>query len=66
MLSPSSFRLCFWIGSDWSETLFRFVKGLMNLIDLLGVLPYFFSLAISLVSEAGPGSEEQESILWIE
>ena len=38
----------------------------MNLIDLLGVLPYFFSLAISLVSEAGPGSEEQESIWCIE
>ena len=30
----------------------RFVKGIMNVIDLLGILPYFMSLIVSLVSTA--------------
>jgi hypothetical protein len=29
---------------------FRFIKGGMNLIDLLGILPYFVSLSLDLVT----------------
>lgn len=28
----------------------RFVKGAMNIVDLLGILPYFMSLILSLVT----------------
>ena len=28
----------------------RFVKGAMNIVDLLGILPYFTSLILSLVT----------------
>ena len=30
--------------------LLRFVKGAMNIVDLLGILPYFMSLILSLVT----------------
>jgi hypothetical protein len=28
----------------------RFIKGGMNIIDLLGILPYFMSLSLNLVT----------------
>ena len=31
----------------------RFVKGAMNIIDLLGILPYFMSLLLSLITVSG-------------
>ena len=37
--------------------LFRFVKGAMNVIDLLGILPYFMSLLLSLVTSTAQGSQ---------
>ena len=33
--------------------LFRFVKGAMNIIDLLGILPYFMSLLLNLITVSG-------------
>ena len=36
---------------------FRFIKGGMNIIDLLGILPYFASLCLSLVTTSTPVSE---------
>ena len=33
----------------------RFVKGGMNIVDLLGILPYFASLILSLVMTATAG-----------
>jgi len=36
-----------------------FVKGIMNIIDLLGILPYFMSLVLSLVTVNGPEKDEQ-------
>ena len=39
--------------------LFRFVKGVMNIIDLLGILPYFMSLLLSLVTETGSANEDR-------
>ena len=30
--------------------IFRFVKGAMNIVDLLGILPYFMSLVLQLVT----------------
>ena len=42
------------------DTFFRFVKGVMNIIDLLGILPYFMSLVLSLVTQAsGSGSPSE-------
>ena len=41
------------------EDSFRFVKGIMNIIDLLGILPYFTSLVLSLVTETGTEKDEQ-------
>ena len=38
----------------------RFVKGVMNIIDLLGILPYFMSLLISLVTETGTENDEEK------
>ena len=35
--------------------LFRFVKGAMNIIDLLGILPYFMSLLLNLITVSGKG-----------
>jgi len=35
----------------------RFIKGGMNIIDLLGILPYFASLCLSLVTTSTPVSE---------
>ena len=32
---------------------FRFVKGAMNIIDLLGILPYFMSLLLNLITVSG-------------
>ena len=40
-----------------SASLFRFVKGAMNVIDLLGILPYFMSLLLSLVTSTAQGSQ---------
>ena len=40
----------------FSLRLFRFVKGAMNIIDLLGILPYFMSLLLSLVTSTTQGS----------
>ena len=37
---------------------FRFVKGAMNIIDLLGILPYFMSLLLSLITVSGITEEE--------
>ena len=31
----------------------RFIKGGMNIIDLLGILPYFMSLLLSLITVSG-------------
>ena len=31
----------------------RFVKGAMNIIDLLGILPYFMSLLLNLITVSG-------------
>jgi len=39
---------------------FLFVKGVMNIIDLLGILPYFMSLLISLVTETGTENDEEK------
>ena len=36
---------------------FRFVKGAMNIIDLLGILPYFMSLLLSLITVSGGGTK---------
>jgi hypothetical protein len=36
-----------WTGGHF---VFRFIKGGMNLIDLLGILPYFVSLSLDLVT----------------
>ena len=36
----------------------RFVKGAMNIIDLLGILPYFMSLVLSLVFTGGSGDDQ--------
>jgi len=38
---------------------FLFVKGVMNIIDLLGILPYFMSLLLSLVTETGSANEDR-------
>jgi len=37
----------------------QFVKGAMNIIDLLGILPYFMSLLLSLVTVTGSSGEDQ-------
>ena len=39
------------------ELSYRFIKGGMNIIDLLGILPYFASLCLSLVTTSTPVSE---------
>jgi hypothetical protein len=36
-----------WTGGHF---VFRFIKGGMNLIDLLGILPYFVSLSLDMVT----------------
>ena len=36
--------------------LFRFIKSGMNIIDLLGILPYFMSLSLNLVTTTAPSS----------
>ena len=33
-------------------TFFRFVKASMNIIDVLGVLPYFLSLGLSIINKS--------------
>ena len=38
----------------------RFVKGGMNVVDLFGILPYFTSLILSMVTTAGPGGQLPE------
>ena len=38
---------------------FRFLKGVMNIIDLLGILPYFISLVLSLVTSTGEEKDEE-------
>ena len=45
------------ISSHWTTgqtvkemLLLRFVKGAMNIVDLLGILPYFMSLVLQLVT----------------
>ena len=35
---------------NFSISLSRFIKGGMNIIDLLGILPYFMSLSLNLVT----------------
>ena len=42
-------------------SLSRFVKGAMNIIDLLGILPYFMSLLLSLVTSTTQGSSGDDS-----
>jgi len=37
----------------------QFVKGAMNIIDLLGILPYFMSLLLSLVTVTGDSGDDQ-------
>ena len=39
---------------------FRFVKGVMNVIDLLGILPYFMSLLLSLVTSTAQGNQADD------
>ena len=36
-----------------SPNKWTFVKGGMNVIDLLGVLPYYFSVILSLLNKVG-------------
>ena len=36
----------------------RFVKGAMNIVDLLGILPYFMSLVISMITSSATSSDE--------
>ena len=38
---------------------FRFVKATMNVIDVLGVLPYFLSLGLSIVNRSNGIRYEQ-------
>jgi len=38
---------------------FLFVKGAMNIIDLLGILPYYMSLVLSLVTVTGKEKDDQ-------
>ena len=42
------------------SSLFRFVKGVMNVIDLLGILPYFMSLLLSLVTSTAQGNQADD------
>ena len=50
-----------WVNYKMNEELlilfFRFVKGAMNIIDLLGILPYFMSLLLSLITVSGGGTK---------
>ena len=39
---------------------FRFVKGAMNIIDLLGILPYFMSLLLNLITVSGKKFMKQD------
>ena len=42
--------LCSYLISTSEHFLFRFIKAGMNIIDLLGVLPYFLSLGLSIAN----------------